>query len=358
MANELPSHSIFTPEPFQIVTTTLSPNETSNYSNITPTDDSDNRDIIHIHDSSDGQELITNYELYSFLCQINQTNAWLFYKKCEAANVNQFQLLKLTESMLSRMFGDDEIGLLAELNYDLEQYKNIKKAHTTVLPAVMNIDAQFAPRSNTNGNPNALLNILQRETRLYNKALSNNDDNDSKTLTSRERTTLLSAIQNHFVNNCSNKMTYEDMEALAIDIVKYFPGESQDAYFLKDERIFIDKNGEPYTRKRATGKIVSKWNNRPEKNSSKSSTVTSKDVCYTIPTAAKEIENIDQLEIIRLNLIANQNYPIQVILTEWVECRPLRFKCIAENLKFPSKIFRFWPTYTHGDGHILVRDYY
>lgn len=367
------SHSIFSssqqifarstnsPEPSQLVQATLSSNDTSNYSNSTPNDSSDTADIIHIQNFSPCGELIRDYDLYSLIYKISPINCWIYYKKCEDANVNKSQLLKLTESMLSRMFKDDEIGLLADLHFDLENYKNIKRANT-VLPtgqiqAVMNTDARFTTRSNINGNPNALLNILQRETRLYNKAVQINDDDAPKTLTTRERTVLVCAIQNHFINNCSNKMTYEDMEALAIEIVKYFPGESQDAYFLKDDRTFYDKHGQLCTRKRATGKIASKWNNRSDKESSRSSTVTSKDVCYTIPLAAKEIENIDNLEVMRVNLIANQNYPIQVILTEWVESRPLRFKCIVENEKSPAKVFNFWPTYTHGDGHILVSDY-
>ncbi|KAL5289763.1 hypothetical protein ACFFRR_009658 [Megaselia abdita] len=149
------------------------------------------------------------------------------------------------------------------------------------------------------------------------------------------------------------------MEGIAKQIHKYFPSEDETTYYKKSLQIFKTKNRESMERVRASGKLVSKWNNRHEKETSKCITtnkIEAKNVCYTIPLVVKDISDIDHQELIRLNLIANLNYPIQMILSEWIDSREARFKYIydhKEDKEKASKIFQYWPTYNKSQGHIL-----
>lgn len=303
---------------------------------------------------------------------MNPINALFYYTKCHAHNVNQNQLPKLTEKMLDRMFDDNEIGLWADFWADLQLLKPANQQLLNINPPneQFNNYASFIsqinnipqpnlpiPTANRNiaGNPNSLLSIISTDQALYNKAINSNKDDTPKTLTSTEQGELLSLIKRHFVKNCSNKMSYEDMELISNEIQRHFPGEDEATYYKKELRVFKNPTtGEPFERVRASGKLVSKWNNRRDKDSSRSAKAAVKSVCYTMPIPLSEIANKEAQEFIRVNLIANQNYPLNLIIEEWRSSRPLRFQCINDNKKSSEKVFQYWPTYGHADGHILV----
>lgn len=73
-----------------------------------------------------------------------------------------------------------------------------------------------------------------------------------------------------------------------------------------------------------------------------------------MPIPIEEINNMENQNLLRANLAANQNYDIQLILGEWIDSRPLRFKCISENRNKndAQRVFSQWPFYTHPNGHI------
>lgn len=313
-----------------------------------------------------------NNELFTIFMQINPINAWTYYTKCQASQVNHHQLFLLTETMSGRMFEDDEIGLWAEFHSDLQKLKLSKQQNENGCSVGINpgltpmntqsshqLDSQLASSSQKgSGNPNSLLKIISIDQVLYKKALEKNDPAKPKTLSSREENVLLSYIKNHFVLKCCNKMSYEEMESLAQEIQTYFPGEDESTYFKKEIRNYTEKKtGGSYERVKACGKIYSKWNNRREKNPLKPANVSSKDICYTMPIRITEVSGAEKqqaLEAIRLNLASNLNYPITMILNEWNETRDCRFECIEKNKKEPGKVFMQWPRYELSDSHILV----
>lgn len=320
--------------------------------------------------------LSVNNELLTLLMQINPVNAWTYYLKCHAFNVNQHQLFMLSETMSSRMFEDHELGLWAEFHFSLQQFKLSKQNTNTNFEVEVNSaltpinysasqnfsspGLQAISNSQTRrgtGNPNSLLSIISSDRGLYNKAKEENNPDQPKTLSSREENVLLGLIKNHFVQNCSNKMSYEEMESLAQEIQRYFPGEDESTYFKKHWRKFTSKAGDPYERYKASGKLYSKWNNRKEKATSKSATLTSKNTYYTMPIVLNEIpegERKQALEAFRVNLAANLNYPIYLIMDEWNQTREYRLKYIEKNKNNPRKTCQAWPRYTEKDSHILV----
>lgn len=305
-----------------------------------------------------------NEELYTICCKMNSTNALIYYNKCLTYRVNQHQLMKLTEKMVDRMFPDEEMGLFADFWTDLNEFKrcNYQPNHqwpnytNTVPPPLVLTNANVLPVQLHPGNPNSLLNIIASDRLLYLKATQKKVNNQPKTLTAKEESNLLSLIKNHFVNHCSNKMTYEDMEEIAKEIQKYFDGEDETTYFKREVKPYKNEKGVDCERRRAVGKLYSKWNNRAGKESSRSSSKSSTATCYTMPIDSGEIEPNSRAtqQRIRTNLMANQNFAVVHILDEWNQSRELRFDDITKYSKEAKKVYTLWPFYENPEGHILV----
>lgn len=295
-------------------------------------------------------DLVTtmNLALYNILYEMNPENAALYYNKCHFAKVNENQIIKLTEFQISRMFTDSEIGLMADFTYDLNKYKNQGKLCTSNSNP-KEIPSALLPTSN--GNPNCLLKIISSDVALYRKAIKRSENND-KTLTPLEESKLLNLIKHHFINRCNKQMSHDDMRLLSEQIEQFFPGESKFTFYKTDYKTVFNKKGEKVQRNRVSGKLVNKWTNRKEKEPRKRQAAT--DSYYTMPVIFGDFTDFDHQDRLRLNLSANQNYPINVILNDWKNCQQLRLQSINKNKEKPGKIFEEWPFYEHGDGHILV----
>lgn len=303
------------------------------------------------------QIIVYDTELFNTLWLINPDNAPAYYDKCQKSGVNGNQLLKITELHMVHMFGQHEIGLLAEFTHDILKWQ---KSHTSemITPTISALRCATTiaslsqvtsvpialPTQTCPSSSNSLLSILSSNKALYNKAISISPGKP-KTLNSREQGIIMNLISNHFINQCSNKMTYIDMEALADEIVKYFDGEDKGVYFLRSQQTDGSK--------KIKGKIPSKWNNRRQKENpvEKQDEVAT---CYTIPLLIEGIANEEEQSRIRLNLMANQSYPINMVIDEWKLSRDLRFLTIQQNQNNPAYIFSQWPSYTLPDGYILV----
>lgn len=331
---------------------------------------SETQNSIEIADSSKvctniaPNDLITsmnlNISLYKILFEMNSINAPLYYNKCHFAKVNEEQIVKLTEFQISRMFADNEIGLMADFIYDLNTFKAKRNIGSKInIPTTIQNKSNMLPyeqfsKYSSSSNPNCLLKIISNDVALYKKTIERSSDDSKKTLTSGEQFTLLNLIKNHFVNRCDKKMTHSDMKLLAEQIEEFFPGEDKQTFFKIERREYFCKEKQKMIiRNRAAGKLVAKWANRREKEP-RQKKVSDQDHYVTIPVIVENISNAEHQEILRVNLCANQNYPINVIMDEWKKCQELRLKCISNNKENPHKIFSAWPHYEHGDGHILV----
>lgn len=294
---------------------------------------------------TNNQNIIFNTKLYNILQSINSKNAELYYSRCHWCGVDETQLSHLTDLQMSRMFSDTQIGLLSEFTKDIKNWQNkinCSPSQTEMIPSIH--------RNYISSNPNSLLAIISSSKALYHKAISDTPSHQLKTLNSREQSVLMDLIRNHFINNCNNNLDYIQMEALSEEIIKYFPGEDKLTYYNKVTRF---SKGVPI--QKAIGKLPIKWGNRKDKENKK--TRIEVNHCYTMPLQITDIANETEQKNIRLNLMANQSYPVTMIIQEWKMSKELRFKCIQSNKENPQIIFSDWPFYTQPEGYILVRIY-
>lgn len=294
------------------------------------------------------QVFVFNEELHKIFMEMNPINASYYYAKCHNCNINEKQLLRLSKDQISRIFDDNEVGIWADFETELEEWKNKQQFKSNISSRTYD-ELIFE-----NSIPNSLFNILKAgNLPLYRKAIQVRTDDSLKTLNGREQNILLTLVKNHFLDHGCKKMSYEDMECIAEEIVRYFPGESKDTYFKREIKIYHQDNKE-LTRSRVSGKLFNKWNNRSDRSSLGKQHNPKVALCYSIPIEITEITNEDDQEKIRVNLAANLNYSIHLILDEWKRSKELRFKCIQNNLANPHKIFNNWPFYGQTNGYFLV----
>lgn len=299
------------------------------------------------------QTIIFNTKLYNTLLSINTKNAEIYYSRCHWCGVDETQLPHLTELQMSRMFSDTQIGILSDFTKDIKNWQNKinNSSSQSISEDIQYLSPPYISSKTKNyisSNPNSLLAIISSNKALYQKAISDTSSDHSKTLNSREQSTLMDLIRNHFINNCSNNLDYIQMEALSEEIVKYFPGEDKYVYFNKVTRF---SKGVPV--QKVIGKIPIKWGNRRDKENKRMRVEINQ--CYTMPLQVADIADEAEQKNIRLNLMANQSYPVTMIIQEWKMSKELRFKCIQDNKEKPYLIFADWPFYTQPEGYILVR---
>lgn len=151
---------------------------------------------------------------------MNPQNAGVYYSKCVFSGVNQHQLKILTEFQISRMFGDNEIGLMADFTKELNILKpsenqevipngyrvltnrdNVQNVLNNNNALANNIVPHPSQSHNHNrGNPNDLLTILSNDVALYRKAIQTAQEGKQKFLNSKEQVRVLNLIKLHFVN--------------------------------------------------------------------------------------------------------------------------------------------------------------
>lgn len=286
--------------------------------------------------------------LFNILLSINLSKAASYFDRCVSCNVDESQLLKLTEYQMSLMFPVDQIGFLADFAQDILKWQASMKQIPNVDMAGLYGTNNSAPKNNT------LLSIISNNRSLTSKALLNLPDGELKTLNSKERIVMLDLIRDHFVNFCNNKMSYDAMDQIADEICHHFNGEKKILYFNRSIKILKNKE-----RMRASGKLVDKWNNRHEKP--KKVVKSAEELYFTSRISVSSFSgelSIEDQEKIRINFVAKQSTPISIMINDWKRCNELRFKCIEENRKKPGVVFTEWPYYKHKEGFILVSGFY
>lgn len=288
-----------------------------------------------------------NNNLLNILFELNSANAVAYYNQCIKSNVDETHLAKLTELQMSRMFADNQIGLFVDFAHDISRWK-MTQCHETLKTVIPNVTQQPIPNMNTV----SLMTIIANNNQLKKKALLKMPGH-KKTLTPRERFILLNLIVDYFINFRQNKMPFEDMKHITSEIVRYFDGELETTYLYTECK--IGKDG--CSRQRLSGKLANKWNNRFSKDiPRKKLDSRSKDEQNYASSRIKvfNVENRTDQEKIKLNLAANQSFPVHVILNDWKASHQLRFEFINNHVSNPSKVFEEWPFYTHSNGFVLV----
>lgn len=291
-----------------------------------------------------------NSKLYELLFEINPLNAQAYYDKCVDCGVNELQLMKLTDIHFSKMFCNQEVGLFADFTDDLLKFK-AKKLPTDAINQSSLQSPAILPQTPASNDKFSLLSIISVNKSLVRKALTESTDKSAKKLNQRERTVILDLIRDYFINFRMNKMSYVEMEKLAEEIQRYFPEEEKSAYYQYELKVLKGKE-----RYRATGKIVDKWNNRKERECRRKA-ITMEEMYSDARIKITNIENREDQVAMRLNLMAHTNFPIEVVINDWVKSSSLRFEDINSNKNDPTTVFSRWPFYTSNTGVVLVSRY-
>ncbi|KAL5290657.1 hypothetical protein ACFFRR_010178 [Megaselia abdita] len=281
---------------------------------------------------------IIDQDLLNTLVAIYPENADFIYNCLIKYNVKCHQIKYLRDFHLQQMIPIDQMGIMAEFQFKLEQWK------LSALDSVASINIS----NSYFGKKTSLVDIISK-----NKAISKKVNISS--LNEKESKLLLNLVKDHYVNNCDNKMTSEEMERIAKEIEKTFPGEGAEIYF---KRNLIQKKDGTYKTK-STGRLVSKWSNRSDKETAKkhklleeSSNIQSEIVVLDV------IENEEEQKRIQASLKHSTKKPVEMILKDWAMSRELRLKCLIENRSEKNKevVFSEWPTYQSPEGNILMAD--
>lgn len=274
---------------------------------------------------------IVDTELLDTLNSIDSVNAGFLYQFFVKFNVSYFQIKYLKDFHIQTLIPVSHLGIMAEFQHKFDIWKSAEKLQMDV---VINDDVDGRSKPN-------LIDIISSNQNLKSK-INKTDLNE------KETKCLLTMVRDYYINYCKNQMPCNEMERMANDIEKYFPGEESKTYFKRS--LLKQKDGSYKTK--VTGKLVSKWTNRAEKEAAKKKKLLEQgNADQTLTTDIPNIQNEAEQKRVQATLKYSAKKPLEMVLKDWAVCRDLRLKCLLKNRNNPEKVLSEWPT-----GNVLVSD--
>lgn len=276
-------------------------------------------------------------DLFEKLSVIDPINAGFLYQFFVKFNINHLQIQYLKDFHIQTVIPISHIGVMAEFQHNLEIWKQSEEESS--------VDVVDSGKISGNSKV-SLLDIISANKNLKSK-INKSDLND------KEAKCLLTMVRDYYMNHCDNKMSSKEMERIANEIEKYFPGEESKTYYKTS--LLKQANGK--FKAKDSGKLVSKWTNRTDKDEAKTKQLLNQ--CATNQTSAVDIphiDNEDEQKRIQAALKNCSKKPLEMILKDWSMCRDIRLRCLLDNKDEGNilKIVTEWPPYLWPEGNILV----
>lgn len=275
-------------------------------------------------------------DLFETLTAIDPINAGFLYQHFARFNVSHSQIKYLKDFHIQTIIPISNIGVMAEFQHNLEIWKQSDERSVDMVD-----NGATSSKLKT-----SLLDIISANKNLKSKI-------NKSGLNDKEAKCLLTMVRDYYMNNCYNKMSAKDMKRIASEIEKYFPGEEAKTYY----KTSLQKQANGKYKAKDSGKLVSKWSNRPAKEEAKTKQLLNECATNQTPSICiQHVENEDEQKRIQAALKNCSKKPLEMVLKDWASCRDIRLKCLLEN-KDESNILKIvteWPQYLWPEGNILV----
>lgn len=281
---------------------------------------------------------VIDSDLLDTLKSIDSENAYYLYGIFINHNITSKQVKYLKDYHIQSIIPNQEMGIMAEFQHRFFKWKHSSPA-----------SKDLVDNSNYFRNMHASLTDIISSNKSLQSKIGKTDLNE------KETKVLLNLIKDHYVNKCESQMRAVDMERISKEIGIHFPGEDPETYFKRN----LVKLEDGTEKTKLTGRIVSKWSNRSDKEPAKKRKLAEEvNSSQTEYVTINEIQNETEQKRIQASLKNATKKPLEMILKDWTMCRDIRIKCLIEHKNDPLRIFKEWPNYFWPEGNHLVSSLY